>query len=136
VSAFLLGLALVFVAAGLFLSAAYSLSRLWLDHRVRLAFLARLEKQSAPLRTPQEVQALLSTFSGEGQHPPRQDIAVTGLALGILGIGCILLGRALRIGQIAVGLYTGGWVCGVLGIIFVVFGLIARFLAHRTVRPF
>lgn len=56
----------------------------------------------------------------------RVDYLVMGIALGVIGISCALIGWNLRVGQLAVGIYLGGIFCICVGFLLAVFGLFAR----------
>ena len=61
--------------------------------------------------------------------PFEQDYTVTGIALAVLGFGCVVAGRFIGLGEFAVGIYIGGMVCVALGILIALLGALIRSLA-------
>ncbi|GMW02291.1 MAG: hypothetical protein AMXMBFR84_34270 [Candidatus Hydrogenedentota bacterium] len=121
---------LVILVVTIFYGVFYSLVRAWLDYRVKLSFLEKLEKHPDLLAAKDEVQGILSQGAVPARYTPRQDYALTGLILAIFGIVFALLGYNARIGQFAVGATLGGIVCLMIGILLGLFGLVIRFLAR------
>lgn len=85
----------------------YFLTRSLLEQRRNLA-LPATESEGAGKQTPRP-------------HSGGVDFRWTGLFLAMLGAGAFLAGRSIGYGEMAVGLYWGGWVCIIAGAIL--FGL-------------
>lgn len=117
-------LVLVSVAYGV----ASSLLRIWLEHRVKLAFLEKLERNPGALPPFQDVRAVLSG-DGEPAKSVRQDYTLTGLLLAAMGFVCAFYGKTVGMGDIAVGSYLGGILCVGLGIALAVAGLLLQSMA-------
>jgi len=116
----------------LLLGALRYLLRSWVDYRVRIAVLQSMDRRPD----------LLTESDGAGdnvlaaQAPSstgRVDYLVTGIALGVIGVFCVLIGWNLRIGQLAVGTYLGGIFCLCIGFLLAFFGLLVRRI--RRPRP-
>ena len=123
-----IAIAALLTATVLIAGAARSLFRGWLELRVRVALLERLEKQPELLRSPEDVQALLAAPSQE--RPGRHSYILTGTLLALIGLTCIAIGWAMRIGQLAVGVYLGGYLCVAVGLVLLLLGLLVRMLAR------
>ena len=123
-------LAVVALFAGVLYWAVRILGRIWLEHRVRLALLEKIDKRPELAESVQGLMDLLGPAEpvwGE----TRQDYAVTGVLLGLIGGGCCVAGWMLHSGKLAVGIYAGGWTCVVLGILLFLFGLFIRKLMRH-----
>lgn len=107
-----------------------ALGRIWLDHRVKLALLEKLQDKPEVLESFQEIQGILAGVSTGDSHPHRQDFTVTGILLSLIGIACAIIGRCWGVGALAVGVHVGGWVCIVLGIVLAFLGLLIRWLSR------
>lgn len=110
------------------------LVRAWLDYRVRIAFLDKLERNPALLGSqadPSKVIGGLSTTTGVSH---RQNYVLTGLILAGIGIACAIGGRLLRSGDLAVGIYLGGILCVLLGLIIALLGFVVRVMTKTTTR--
>ena len=130
---FLIVLPLFLALLVVFYGVVHSLLRVWLDYRVRLKFLDKLEKNPDLMQSTAGAQSLFPTPEGGVKAVGRQDFAVTGLALGCIGLVCVVAGRTLRVGQLAVGAYLGGVMCVVLGIILGLLGLLIRAMARDPI---
>lgn len=126
-------LPLLFVLLTIFIGLVHALFSEWLNYRAKLALLDKIEKNPDMMRSASEIQAAVASVgrgkTGRAGRYDRQDYAVTGLLLGGIGVACILTGRYLRIGQLAVGLYLGGVVCAVMGVVLGLLGLLIRTMA-------
>ncbi len=119
----------------IFVTLAYGvvqvLVRAWLDYRVRIAFLEKLEKTPGLLGTGADLPALMGSLTATSSRIQRQNFALTGLILAAIGIASAVVGRLMRSGELAVGIYLGGIFCIVLGLIIALFG----FIIHVMSRP-
>ncbi len=109
-------------AAVLLAGALRYLLRSWLDYRVRVALLHALESRPELLAETDGDALSLPAQSDEG----RVDYLVTGTALAFIGLGCVLAGWVMRVGQLAVGVYLGGILCLCLGFLLAVLGFLVR----------
>ena len=124
----LLLIPIVIVVVTVLYGVVHALVRAWLDYRLRLAFLAKLERNPALLNDPSSIHEALSGISL--QSGARQQYSFTGLLLAAIGVTCIITGRMLRLGGFAVGAYLGGIVCVLFGLVLAILG----FLIHRFSR--
>lgn len=102
--------------------------RAWLDYRVRLAFLDKLEQNPALLGGKPDFGALLTGLTANTSGGQHQNYALTGLFLAVIGVACAVAGRLLRSGELAVGVYLGGVLCVVLGLVIALLGFAIRIL--------
>jgi hypothetical protein len=107
-----------------------ALGRIWLDHRVKLALLEKLQDKPEVLESFQEIQGILAGVSTGNVNPNRQDFTVTGIFLSLIGIACAIIGWSWGVGTLAVGIHVGGWVCIVLGMALASLGLLIRWLSR------
>ncbi len=127
----------------LFLSLAllfcYGVSRtfvqLWAIHRKKVAILRRYEENPSAFQSSQEVIEQISAQELRNQSAVRQDYAITGTSLALIGITALLIGRVLAYGQVAVGLYIGGIACVGLGVVIALIGYLVRALTRPLVAP-
>lgn len=123
---------LVVVMAAVTYGIARALGHIWLDHRIKLALLDRLQAKPELIESYAEVQRILAGVP-DGRTGRHQDYAVTGVILAAIGVACVVGGQSLGVGRLAVGLYIGGWVCIVLGVVLALIGLFIRRLARSLV---
>ncbi len=112
-----------------------ALGRIWIDHRVKLALLEKLQDRPEVLESFNEIQGALAGVSNGNTPSNRQDYTLTGIFLCLIGIGCAILGRAWGIGSIAVGLHIGGWVCIAIGVVIAFLGILIRRLSRPPALP-
>ena len=111
------------------------MTRVWLDHRVKMALLERLEHKPDLLYSFQEVQELLDDSPPPVERNRKIDITQTGVFLALIGlISVILYGVAGR-SQWAVGAYFGGVACVVIGFLLTTIGLVIRILRRPPHKP-
>jgi len=118
------------VVVGLLYSAAGLVVRSWMEHRVRLRLLEKLDKHPDLLRSPENLQSALFSPRTRTNPPPHSNYVLTGAFLAIIGIACIAYGLIVRVGQLAVGVYIGGQICLLLGLVLVATWLVGRALAR------
>lgn len=109
-----------------------SLVLVWLDHRLKLTLLGKLEKAPDVFRSPDEIQSLLSGLATSSSMSKRQDYCATGTVLGCIGLLCVIAGKTVRIGQLAVGVYLGGLICVFIGLVLFLVGVLIRSLSKPT----
>lgn len=107
---------------------ARSLLRVWLEHRLKLALLEKFEQHPGLFDSSDEVMDLLAKQEAIAKTQNVQDYTLTGLILALIGLGSVAAGRILEIGNIAVGIYIGGFVCIVLGVLIGLMGILFRSL--------
>jgi len=100
----------------------------WLDHRVKLALLAKLEAKPELIRSYDELQDLLDTSPSVEQLRKRQDYVLTGAMLAAIGLLFVIANAAVGSSTYATGAYFGGVACIVLGFILALLGLLIRYL--------
>ncbi|MDX9972297.1 MAG: hypothetical protein RBU21_04810, partial [FCB group bacterium] len=104
----------------------------WLNSRQRLAGQPKLENTPELAGSPGEAQDLFAGLTKVDSAP--QDYTLIGVALGVIGAGCILAGLNWRIGQLAAGIYWGGMICVFLGALLAMVGLVIRMMARGAKR--
>jgi hypothetical protein len=106
------------------------LLRSWLDYRVRIAVIETMDRPGNLISESENAGSAVSlneASAGIG----RIDYMITGIALAVIGAGCVLIGWNMRVGQLAVGVYLGGILCVCLGFLLALVG----FLVRRMRRP-
>ena len=121
---------LIVVLGAVTYSVARALGHIWLDYRIKLALLDKLQEKPELLESYAELQRILAGVSN-GRAVRQQDYVITGIVLAVIGIGCAIGGESYGVGRLAVGLYVGGWICIVLGVILALIGLFIRRLARN-----
>ena len=107
-----------------------NLLRVWLDHRIKMALLERLQHDPNAPATAEELQALLEEHSVGPARKHRVDYVIMGAVLSLIGFCTALLAHILGHGQSSAGVYFGGVVCVAVGGILVLLGLLTRYLAR------
>lgn len=123
---------LVLAVFAIVLGVLRSIVTAWLNYRLRLAVLRKLEKNPELAGSPGEAQELFEGLTKVDSAP--QDYTLIGVALGLIGAGCILAGLNWRIGQLAAGIYWGGMICVFLGALLAMVGLVIRMMASGAKR--
>ncbi|HIJ72526.1 MAG TPA: hypothetical protein HPP83_00345 [Candidatus Hydrogenedentes bacterium] len=108
--------------------------RAWLARKVRIALLETL--QSHPeLRPPLDaLDEVLDNAAAVAGAPARQDYAITGATIAILGVAAVILGLALRVGEVAVGAFVGGALCLWVGVPLTILGALIRLMTRSPLR--
>jgi uncharacterized protein (TIGR04206 family) len=107
--------------------------RIWLEHSIRLALLEKIEAKPQLLDSFHELLELMTGTSAQPRVTTRQDYRVTGAALGVIGAVSCVLGRTVSTGQIAVGIYVGGFICLGLAVLLLLVGFLIQWLARDPV---
>lgn len=126
---FLILIPLLLVLVTLLYSVLYAILRAWLDYRVRITLLDKVDHNPQLLETSQDLERLV-TEQRTDNTKVRQNYALTGLMIAAIGIGCIVFGRMLRVGDVAVGTYLGGMLCFLLGAVLAALGGLVRILSR------
>jgi hypothetical protein len=124
---------LLLALLALIMGVARSITGAWLNYRVKLELLKKLERNPELVNSPAEVQNLYERLAPDPRMGP-QDYTVTGIVLAVIGGACIGVGLWLRFGQIAAGTYWGGIICVIIGALLALLGLFVRFL-RRGLEP-
>lgn len=131
--AFLVLIPLFVLAATLVFGLARALLHVWLEYRLKLALLEKYERDPKFFESSQDALDLVSIQKERSARETRQDYTVTGLMIGVIGVGCIALGRALSTGKLAVGIYIGGLGCVGLGVFIALVGFLIRALGQDSI---
>lgn len=123
---FLVVIPLVLVLVTLLYSVLYAMLQAWLDYRVRMALLNKLDQNPRILDGEGQLSKVLTAPDSLERTPSRQDFLITGLMIASIGIGCIIFGRFLRVGDLAVGTYLGGFLCLLIGVVVCVLGGVVK----------
>jgi len=121
---------LLIVSAAVTYGVFRALGRVWLENKVRLALLEKLQDKPELVENFREVQGLLAGMDVAKHARTRQDYTLTGVLLSIIGLGCTFLGRGIGVGRLAVGVYVGGLACIALGVVLAFMGLLIRLMAR------
>lgn len=126
----LTALLIILIVITVLVGVVRSIVRLWLDYRVRMAVITRIDGPAQPLQHPDDVQNVIDIITGQAQRA-RANHLLTGVFLAAIGLATMGAGRALRIGPVAVGLDLGGLTCIGLGLAFAFIGAVFHFLERR-----
>jgi hypothetical protein len=129
---FLYTVPLVLALTAVVLGVMRSIMTAWLNHRLRLELLRKLEKNPDLVASPGEAQDLYENMTSGAGNSEVQDYTFTGIALGIIGGACLVIGLKWRIGQLAAGVYWGGMICVFLGALLALIGLMVRLLGRSA----
>lgn len=109
--------------------------RVWVEHRVKLALLKRLEAKPELLDSFDELKELLDDRPGPIARNRKVDLTTTGVFLALIGLVAVVVYASVGRSQWAVGAYFGGVACVVIGFILVTIGLVARLLRRPPQQP-
>lgn len=104
------------------------MTRVWLEHRVKMLLLERLEGKPELLYSFQDLQELLDGRPARVETGGKSDLTVTGLFLALIGILFVIVNALVGSSQWGVGAYFGGVACVVLGFLLATIGLVVRLL--------
>lgn len=124
--------AVLFLCGGAYLMLR-SFFRIWLEHRVKMALLEKLERQPDLAGTFPEIQRLLDTPAPPDRAAPINYV-LTGIFLALIGLSCAILAQRYFSGRYATGVYFGGVLCVPVGFMMTLLGLVTRLLS-RTRLP-
>lgn len=108
-----------------------SIAQAWVQHRVQMSLLEKLEARPDLLDQLQEVQDLLAAQEAARDVWWRPDFILTGVILAGLGIVCAVTAAALGGSQTATAAYFGGVICVCLGFILAIIGLLMHYLSDQ-----
>ncbi len=109
--------------------------RVWINHRVKVALLERLEDKPELLYSFEELQELLDDRPPPVARKSKTDLTVTGVFLALIGLIFVLIYASIGRSQWAVGAYFGGVGCVVIGFLLTTIGLVARLLRRPPSKP-
>jgi len=101
---------------------------------MRMALLDKLDHNPDFLGRDAELASVLAPLTSPKESTSQQNFAVTGLMIVAIGIGCILFGRILRVGDLAVGTFLGGWVCLLVGTVLALLGAVVKVLSRDPTK--
>jgi len=104
------------------------MTRVWLEHRVKMLLLERLEDRPDLLYSFQDLQQLLDGRPADKENAGKSDLSVTGLFLALIGLIFVIVNAVIGSSQWGVGAYFGGVACVAIGFILTTIGLVARLL--------
>lgn len=130
---FVITIPLILVLVALVISIIRKISHAWLDHRVKLALLDKLESRPELLRSFDDLQALMDDTPREDERP-RQDFILTGVILAAIGLLFVIRYGTYGTGRMAVGAYFGGVACVAIGFILAIVGILVHFLLRTPVK--
>ncbi len=107
-----------------------AIGRVWINYRVRLALLERLENSPDLVDEVPQIRELFDDENKEVIERYPVDFVFTGVFLVIMGLICVIFDFLLGTGQVAVGAYWGGVICSGLGFVITLLGLFLRFLSR------
>ena len=110
-----------------------NLLRIWLAHNVKMALLERLQHGDEEQATPEEIQALLELSPEDKDYSQKLDYIVVGTVLLLIGVVSALAGYLWGQGSTSAAVYFGGVVCGVVGAILILLGLLIRYLTRLPI---
>lgn len=104
------------------------MTRVWLEHRVKMLLLERLEDRPDLLYSFQDLQQLLDGRPADKESAGKSDLSLTGLFLGLIGLIFVIVNAVIGSSQWGVGAYFGGVACVAIGFLLTTIGLVARLL--------
>mgnify|MGYP001269892313 CR=1 FL=1 len=114
--------------------------RLRLAHRIRLGLLEQAQEHPEQLELLEKAGAVATNIVARSGFLRHADYLPTGALLALIGIASGACGLHLHTGRLAVGLYVGGYMCIIAGLLLAVAGLFVRwvsgkFESHRPLKP-
>lgn len=129
-------LILILPALLVLLAVAYlltrALARAFLEYRVKISLLRRLDRKPELLGSLEDLNALVEADVAVHPRRPRLDLGVTGAALALVGLASAFAAQRYGVGQWAVGAFFGGVASVVLGALLALVGLVVRLLGRPT----
>lgn len=112
-----------------------NLARVWMDHRIKLALLDRMQQKTGGPDSLEELKALLDGEPELAHGKTQVNYVVTGALLAAIGLCTAFGGYVWGHGQSSAGVYFGGVACVSVGAILVLLGLLLRYLARLPIDP-
>ncbi|MCC6143424.1 MAG: hypothetical protein IT368_06430 [Candidatus Hydrogenedentes bacterium] len=126
----------IIVVVALSVTVIRKITAVWIEHRVKMALLEKVEHNPELIQSFNELQELLTTPAEPEETANRQDLALTGVLLSLIGGVTVVIALLAGSGRYAVGAYFGGVACVVLGFVLCLTGLLLRYLSRPPVeRP-
>jgi hypothetical protein len=123
-------LPVVIVLVTLLFTVIRHIGRVWLEYRVKLELLRKLERHPEVLGSFKELQTVVEGNSSEPEVESWVDFRITGVILAVIGAIFVVMYAMAGHGRWAVGAYWGGVICIALGFLMVVVGLVLHHLTH------
>jgi len=114
---------------------AASLLSVWLNHRVKMALLKKLQSDPGAMEGLQDLQEFVNGPESGAQPGQRVDHVIVGMTLASLGIVSALAAWCFGGQGWMTGAYFGGVICVAVGCILTLLGLITRYLARLPIEP-
>ncbi|MCX8063680.1 MAG: hypothetical protein N3G21_00720 [Candidatus Hydrogenedentes bacterium] len=124
-----MSLPLMFVLVTMIYLAVRALTQAWVNYRVRLALLEKLENSPEILEEVPQIKELFEKDARLLNESYPVDFIPTGTILVFFGLICVMFDFTFGAGQIAAGVYWGGVICTGIGFIFAILGIFLRFLS-------
>ncbi len=103
----------------------------WLNYRLRMVVLERLERKPDLLNQFSEIEGLMDDSSDSVRH---FDFLVTGISLALIGLVCAIIMQMMGSSRWVVGAYVGGVASLTLGIMLIIIGLVIRLLSRNPLK--
>lgn len=114
---------------------AANLLRVWIDHRVKIALLEKLQRDPARAPSPEELRELLEGSAEGRERRDTVDFVIAGSALAAMGVASAFTAWCFGGGGWLTGAYLGGIVCVIVGFILALLGMVVRYLTRSPVEP-
>jgi hypothetical protein len=118
---------IILVLALLAVAIARSLLKVWLDYRLKMSLLQRMEDRPELI---QSMQNLTENPISTQKDKNKQDFLFTGIFLTLIGAVAACVALYIGAGRWAVGAYFGGISCVLIGFLLAFLGLIVRYLTN------
>lgn len=105
--------------------------RVWLQYRLRMVVLERLERKPELIQQFSEIETLMDDSTEEDQ---KFDFLITGITLVLIGVGCAAFAQIIGSSRWIVGAYVGGISSITLGIMLSIIGIVIRLLARNPLK--
>ncbi len=108
----------------------HKVAAVWLNYRLRMVLLERLERKPDLIQQFSEVDGLVDG------HDDRQkfDFLITGITLVLFGLVCAVIAQIIGSSRWVVGAYVGGISSITLGIMLSIIGLVIRLLSRNPLK--
>ena len=103
----------------------------WLNYRLRMVVLERLERKPDLLNQFSEIEGLMDDSTDNSRQ---FDFLVTGISLASIGLICAIIAQIMGSSRWVVGAYVGGVASLTLGIMLTIIGLVIRLLSRNPLK--